>query len=30
MEDNKNAIPYIITIYGILNTEATDFENKKE
>lgn len=30
MDDNKNAIPYIITVYGTLNTEATDFENKKE
>lgn len=30
MEDNKNTIPYIITMYGTLNTEATDFQSKKE
>lgn len=30
MEDDKNTIPYIITMYGTLNTEATDFQSKKE
>jgi len=30
MKDNKNYIPYVITMYGTLNTESNEYDKQLE